>query len=131
MQNKIFNDDHLRFPINVTSSNVINGGASLEVNKKITCLESDFPMPTRPLLKHEQNLTGHKFGKFTVIGKAEDHKGWIVKCVCGKYTVRQSKAIKNTENSFDCCEICRHRLYLKREEVRRQTGKDVEINELW
>ena len=132
MQNKIFNDDHLRFPINVTSSNVINGGASLEVNKKIQVYESEFPILTTAFNeKNQENLTGHVVGKLTVIGRAKEKKGWVVRCVCGTYAIRQSKAIKNKENFFDCCEVCRHRLFLRREDVRRQTGKNVEMRDLW
>jgi hypothetical protein len=59
------------------------------------------------------NLTGIKFGRFTVIGMSRDIKGqentggrWVVRCSCGDYEVRTAKAIKNPNNRDDMCRIC-------------------------
>jgi hypothetical protein len=47
---------------------------------------------------------------------------WIVRCVCGKYETRKSKAIKNILNAHDHCSYCDNNLLLKYRDWERQFG---------
>lgn len=78
------------------------------------------------------DLTGYKFGRFTVVGlcKHAIPAKWVVRCVCGAYSTRKAKAIKNPNNSLDRCEHCRHLAHLKRTEFFLRTGRDVPYDEL-
>ena len=66
-------------------------------------------------------MTGFKFGRFTVVGMALNtpHR-WVVRCICGIYTMRKLKSIRNPNNNQDRCERCRQLAYLKRSDLRRQ-----------
>ncbi len=76
------------------------------------------------------DLTGMTRGKLTVIGLAAMNKGlWVCRCVCGYYTLRNAKAIKNECNQQDMCDRCRHVVYLRRSSHFRQTGQDKDIQE--
>ena len=58
--------------------------------------------------KGEVNLAGTRLGKLTVMGKSLDKSGrWIVRCACGNYENRTSRAIKNLRNDIDACVECR------------------------
>jgi hypothetical protein len=70
-------------------------------------------VPDKSLRLTSANLTGIKFGRFTVIGMSRDIKGqentggrWVVRCSCGDYEVRTAKSIKNPNNKDDMCRIC-------------------------
>ena len=70
------------------------------------------------------NLVGCKRGRLTVVGifknrpKGERVK-WVVRCVCGDYETRSSKALKNDNNNDDMCSICRKRARLIEEYKRK------------
>ncbi|KLU16719.1 hypothetical protein [Xenorhabdus griffiniae] len=97
------------------------------------------------LSKREPNLInilmqiqGYEYGFFTVLGvrplsQRSDRKNsaiYVVRCRCGKYAVRTLKAIKNPGNVNDMCEHCHHLFNLRRKEIFRTTGKDVDLSEL-
>jgi hypothetical protein len=68
------------------------------------------------------NLTGRKFGRFTVVGwlgrlNAKQKGMWLVRCTCGDYEARTSRAIKQPGNTYDRCHDC---VYLER--VKRGRG---------
>lgn len=87
------------------------------------------------------DLTGRKFGLFTVIGwlgavggsTGRQRKGlhkppkrqgaWLVRCACGDYEQRTAKAIRNPKNDQDRCCLCRDVQY-KRE----QTPEAIRFN---
>jgi hypothetical protein len=90
------------------------------------------------------HLVGRKFGRFTVIGfipnkrKAPDDIAlngreiaqtisgtacWLVRCLCGTYETRKSKAIRNPANRTDACRACRQWRYLRREEYKKRHGQ--------
>jgi hypothetical protein len=88
------------------------------------------PRPTYkfiPQLGNPQSvdLTGRKFGRFTVVGylgskegasagAGKNRKGsWLVRCVCGSYEPRTARAIRSPENNSDCCLDCRKLEQLK------------------
>ena len=135
MGKEIINDIHTRVPVNHTAAAVVLGkGVHFIPNKIITTGDSELPIPTKPLTRHELSqpqfvdLTGKKFGRFTVIGKSRDHGArWVVRCSCGKYSLRKTKAINNPSNAQDRCEECRHLAHLKREQMWRATGRNQDI----
>ncbi|MDC9598817.1 hypothetical protein [Xenorhabdus anantnagensis] len=97
------------------------------------------------LNKREPNLIniliqtqGYEYGFFTVLGvrplsQRSDGKSnaiYVVRCWCGKYSVRTLKAIKNPNNVNDMCEHCLHLFSQRRKETFRTTGKDIDLSEL-
>lgn len=78
-----------------------------------TLLHQEAPIPfTRngrllELLGHN-NLTGKRRGRLVVQGLAKYiPKRWVVRCDCGTYEVRTSKAIRNDSNAVDACVRCK------------------------
>jgi hypothetical protein len=58
------------------------------------------------------DLTGRKFGRFTVVGylgklnpKNQKKSSWLVRCLCGNYETRHAPAIK-IANPDACCLKC-------------------------
>lgn len=90
----------------------------------------DAPPPMKKIIPHGmQNLVGTVFGRFTVLGVYAGTKGhwtagrWIVRCTCGRYEIRGTKAIKSIKNNWDRCIECQHLTKLKRQEVFTRTGE--------
>lgn len=83
-------------------------------------------------------IQGYEYSFFTVLGvcplsQLSDRKNsaiYVVRCRCGKYAVRTLKEIKSPSNSNDMCEHCHHLFNLRRKEIFRTTGKDVDLSEL-
>ncbi|MFC0666767.1 hypothetical protein [Azotobacter chroococcum] len=123
-------------PVNSTAARVMGRGEVYESRKKYSAICQDVPPAMRKPTSQElgsqswADLSGFRFGRFTVIAQAAEVKGWVVRCSCGNYSTRSAKSIRNPNNSTDCCEECRHLLYLKRSEIWRRTGKHVEWEEL-
>ncbi len=110
-------------PINKTAAVVLSKGEHFTPNKRIANLDSELPIPVKKIPKEAQNILGHKNGRLTVIGFAKDFNGrWVVRCDCGRYTVRSKKALMNPANVDDCCEHCRHLKFLQREQKRKANG---------
>lgn len=112
--------------VDSVSRRVVSGGIHYKPDKKIVILHSETPIPTVALSKGERDLTGTKFAKFTVIGKwGSNSKGVcrVVKCVCGRYTVRRTKTV-HKPHPDDCCEECRQLLFLKRREEFLKYGRN-------
>ena len=108
-------------PVNKTASRVLSGGEHYEPRKKLNQFHSIAPLPTKSFSGPKSlDLTGAKFGRFTVIGflgKSKARPGlWLVRCACGHYETRRSPAIKNPDNHDDCCSYCRNLKDLKRRE---------------
>lgn len=129
-------DVYTRKPVNKTAATVIATGTHFIPAKKIQTNDSDLPLAIRPLHKIElarkefQDLTGRTVGRLTVQGYSLDFPShWVVRCVCGRYSTRRARAIKNPENTQDRCEHCRHLASLKRSEMYRRTGKDSDIRD--
>lgn len=100
--------------------------------------ESDTPLITTRPPKDVPQLTGVKFGKFTVIGwlgKLGEGKNaipqWLVRCVCGWYESRTTRAIRNPVNSIDACRLCRKLHEMKRWEYWRRTGHTAPLDFQW
>ena len=122
-------------PANKTAALIMSKGFNYKPNKKVQTIESINPLPTRPLnfkeLKNKAfiDCTGMKVGRLTVIGFYLLGKGWVCRCDCGVKCVRKQKAILNKNNTQERCEECRHLAFLKRNEIWRRTGKNVDIND--
>ena len=65
---------------------------------------------------HKDDLTGGKKGYLTVIGvfikiagagNSNNAVRWVVKCGCGYYETRTTKALKNPKNIDECCVDCK------------------------
>lgn len=95
---------------------------------------SEFPLKTRSIHKCESgqktfiNLTGAKVGWLRVLGLFDDplpHRRalWVVRCVCGHYEVRTSRALNNPGNQDDKCYKCRHLEYLRQRDADIQSGR--------
>ncbi|ELA6496154.1 hypothetical protein RF847_004630 [Salmonella enterica] len=132
------------FPVDRVAARVTRKGINYVPNKKREQGDSPLPLPTmlRSQLDYHQRqqldaLRGHRFGRMVVIGVAvlqpKNKNGglrYVVRCVCGVYTYRRSQAIRNSKNKIDCCDNCRHLLHLKRNEIFRRTGKEVDWEDL-
>lgn len=68
----------------------------------------DGPLPTKPVAPGEEDLTGRKVGRFTVIGKAAGAQGWVVRCACGAYERRRSKTLTQSDplGAATMCVVC-------------------------
>lgn len=131
--------DMKREPINRVAAQVTGKGIHWEPDKKRLMGDSETPLPVLSRAQMDTNQRsnldaklGRKFGRLTVIGVAADQgvkstKGmrYVVRCDCGTYTYRRHKVIDNERNGIDCCDNCRHLIHLKRTEIYRRTGKDV------
>jgi len=133
-------------PIDGTAARVISQGPKgYESGKKILSVCSPTPLPIRSIGKSERanpgfvDCVGVKRGKLTVLGIVDDRANiersksaqlrWLCRCVCGYYTTRSSKSIKNERNEQDACDRCRQVAYLKRTSHFRQTGQNKPITE--
>lgn len=78
------------------------------------------------------NLTGVRFGRFVVVGlyagktgNGESTSVWVCRCACGRFETRTARVVKNGKDNDDCCDMCRHLKYLKRNEEYRRTGRNA------
>lgn len=136
--------DMKRLPVDRVAARVVGNGVDWTPNKVIQTGDSDLPLPIFPTYniknpqhrREVQSMVGRKRGRLTIIGLAvtqgAKNKGarYVARCVCGIYTYRKAKNFKNNSDEFDGCERCRELLFLKREEVKRRTGKWVDWKEL-
>lgn len=91
-------------------SKVSDIGRSFRNTDTITSMS---PLPTMqwPYAKSD-DLTGRKCGRFTVIGYAlwrpkthqKNNVRWVVRCVCGRYQMLTTKAVKNNNINSACVE---------------------------
>jgi hypothetical protein len=114
-------------PLDRQASTVRDGSGDLWTpNVKVACAHWDAPPPAeKPLPSGQEDRAGQRFGRFTVVryhtsSKATGSK-WLVRCACGEYEIRSSKAVKNPANTDDCCTLCRHLVYLQRRDRQKLT----------
>lgn len=131
-----------RVPVNKTAALVIAPGVVYEPKCKIQVEEFLSPPPMRdkrhfPTNPNFTDLTGWTKGRFKVVGLLAGTKSstWVVRCACGTYSTRTAKSIKSVETNtaarFDACRECMHLAWLKRDEVWRRTGRDVNLEDVW
>lgn len=129
-------------PVNGNAARVIQKGKGYTIDVISDVQEWDNPQPIIPKSQHPKDsgfkdLTGMKKGRFTVIGllpgKGKKGYRWLVRCTCGKYTMRGTKSIKSTAKNpaahHDACRQCTALAYLRRNEVWRRTGKNPDIQD--
>jgi hypothetical protein len=80
------------------------------------------PPPTTKAPGHRADLTGVSVGRLRVVGYSHSHpKGgsrWVVRCTCGDYELRTSKAIEEpgpNGTHEPMCRKCGRMEYMKRE----------------
>jgi len=84
----------------------------------------------------ETDLSGVKFGKFTVIGRYRKTKRrgiiWVVRCECGHFESRFTRSVRNPHNFGDRCEACRAIANEKRRAIRKTVkyGTVIDVREL-
>lgn len=125
--------DGVRSPIDRVAARVAGKGVEFKSRKIVLTADQPTPIEVRPLSAvptEHRDLVGRQFGTMKVLGLSFVPSRWVVRCICGVYTLRTARAIRNPDNASDCCEQCRHLLYLKRNEYWRRTGKEVEWCEL-
>lgn len=109
-------------PINKTASLVVSEGIAYDPDLGYINEHSENPINTLKTPSTIKDYTGQKFGRFTVVGlrriKTDNRnsKVWTVRCDCGNYETRKTKAIRNKKNIDDCCVQCRQTKYLRRHE---------------
>lgn len=91
----------------------------------ITCAHWEIPPETKPVAPDQEDLTGRRFGQFTVIGYLgkqmhEEHVPskwkngkWLVRCSCGAFENRYRRSILNPKNDQDMCVVCRKTEYMR------------------
>ncbi|HEX7718421.1 MAG TPA: hypothetical protein VF389_01325 [Woeseiaceae bacterium] len=128
---KRMKDIHARTPVDRVAARVVCArGEYFTPNKQVLTNDSEMPLATRPVPANTEDLTGRRFGRFVVLGLSRDLTGrWVVRCSCGRCSMRRSRAVTNPENGQDRCEHCRHLAFLKREERWRRTGRDADIRD--
>ena len=113
-------------PVNQAAARTMGRGVHYEPDKIIIQCHWTAPPATISVSQVTDlrfiDLSGVKFGRLTVIGylgKPNPKKSarWLVRCACGDYESRASKAIRNPENRGDRCDKCRHLAFLKRREI--------------
>jgi hypothetical protein len=99
--------------------------------------DNEFYLKTKNIQKSAMNnhtfvdLTGYRVGRLTVIGLSADFdKKWVLRCDCGIYTTRKTKAIKNEKNAHDMCDTCRKFYRMKSHDHWLRYGKNIDINKL-
>jgi hypothetical protein len=116
-------------PIDATAAKVTSkpGRGFVYDSKKKICQEhSETPLPMKPFVVtgrgQGSDLTGVRFGRFTVVGYSAAGGVWVVRCSCGMYSTRRGKSVQNANNADDCCEECRQVKYLRRKDEYRRHG---------
>lgn len=132
MTNKIYSSGMT--PVNKQASRVISSGLHFAPTLKPgTEREQKEPFATRPLSAIPLNirhLISFHFGRLVVIGYSTEPGRWVVRCACGTYSLRRTKAVTNPVNIADACRSCRAMLQIQRRDVSRRTGREVDIEEL-
>jgi hypothetical protein len=117
-------------PVDRVAARVMQGGIHYERQVHETEKHwKDNPPRCIPFVRQTTNpqsvdLTGTRYGRMTVVGylgpvgktlgKSRKRMGlWLVRCACSAFEQRSTRAIKNPENSDDCCGDCRHLKYLQ------------------
>lgn len=111
-------DIHARVPIDRIASRVVSQVPPVYklTGMKFSCpWDSELPIQTKELPTGADDYAGHTWGRLTVIGyhsakgkgKFKVHK-WVVRCTCGRYSVRTHRAIKEKKNTDECCGHCEY-----------------------
>lgn len=123
--------DGRRNPVDQTAANVIKGGVHWDKDARGTEVCDENPLPMMKPAPDAPKLIGFRFGYMTVVGfSAERTKMWVCKCLCGRYTYRSTKAIRNQKNSHDGCVRCRQKMFRARNRLWQETGRNIDWNQI-
>lgn len=105
-------------PINRQAGMVMARGEHWDWHAPGHHFRSDTPPATRPIpavCRHNlPDLVGRTIGRLTVVGLARDvNSRWVVRCSCGAYEMRTTRAIRNERNADDRCSECRQVYFLR------------------
>lgn len=103
-------------PANRSAATVTSKGTHYVPDMKIAehIVHSDAPLPMKPLPNDPScvDLRGVKYGRLTVLGMADTKRGngsnggaWVVRCACGDYEHRTTRAIRRAHPE-DRCKVC-------------------------
>ena len=105
-------------------------GAGLQRHNPFA-LESKEPIPTKQADGTSEVLTGLRFGMLTVIGQSARLRSHVVvRCACGVYGLRRTKALLESESVFDCCTTCKPRAVLAAEIFVDEYGRAPTVEEI-
>lgn len=125
-------------PLNVTAATVVSSGEHYEP-KFTNQAHWKEPPPIRPFPKHAPtslpNFTGKQHGRLRVLGLHRHPDGnknaglrWVVRCVCGRYELRSTKALKaervTDDGQGDRCQACVHTRKLQRMSSQQRTVEE-------
>jgi hypothetical protein len=103
-------------PINALAARVTKPGIHFKPYSKPSCYDVRDVQPQLKTWAEStgSDLTGRKFGRFTVVGYSAEKSGrWVVKCQCGNYEFRRSRSVTNPANDLDMCQDCRATHFIK------------------
>lgn len=110
-------------PVNSVAARVVSNGVHHEHQRAPGVVCESMPIETLTI-PGKEDFTGRRFGTFTVVGYAMNHKGkLVVRCVCGNYSVRKPSIMESEHSERDSCEDCYRLRVMKKREVMRRTGK--------
>lgn len=121
-------------PLNKTAAVVARGkGVHWTPELKGGHAHYDAPKPVLPFPDPAKDLTGTTLGRLKVIGYVGTTPGsggnsgprWLVRCQCGRYEERRTKAIKNPANWVDRCQECHALVKIRSREYFHRTGKQL------
>lgn len=131
---------HARAPVDRKTACILGKGVQFVFSKNHKSIEEWRIQPALSAMPEGvADLSGQRFGRMVVVGYWRKKKRrmptdantyWIVRCGCGVYAYRTAKAIKNKNNSFDCCHQCRHILFIRRRHLTRSLGREVYYEEI-
>lgn len=114
----MIDDFHARRPVDGNAAGVLRGGYTFVPGKSLVSADSAVPLPTKSVPRGTPDLTGVRYGRMTVIGMSErgGRKGakWVVRCLCGTYSLRKTYSVKNPLNHDDMCAECNYVEQLKK-----------------
>lgn len=148
-------------PINRTAANVIKRGINFEYDGRTYQRHHPHKIRTRQVPKDTKDLTGTKYGRFTVIGLYDANEKdrqtkvyllpqggvhvnikkngrremaqrsiWVVRCCCGNYETRRTKAINKIKEVQDRCRECAYIRSLKIRDFMKRMGRGPKPNEM-
>lgn len=100
-----------REPVDRTARRVCSEGIHFSVDPKyLASIRSDTPLPITTRRPHYDtvDLTGKVFGRLMVVGLFDSPRKirWVVRCVCGSYELRRSRALRVSLPEKLMCSSC-------------------------
>lgn len=116
-------------PVDIVASRVIARGEHHDYPARVNSMDSDLPLPVKPIpavVSHSpgfKDYTGATFGRLTVVGLSDTKaKRWVCRCTCGFYSLRTSSAVSGASQDA-CCDRCAALARAKKRDMFRRCGK--------